>query len=243
MIGFYDYTTLLTYLSLLSACTGIVVALAGQGHPFMACFFLMFCGFCDAFDGKVARTKKNRTDLERNYGIQIDSLSDLVAFGVLPACIGGALILDSTYLKELTDLYRDRWFFVIGALVLFAILLLYVLAALIRLAYFNVTEEERQKTEGGVRKYYTGLPVTTASLIFPLVMLVQYMTAADISLFYIAVALVTALAFVSKLQVPKPGINGILGMLAVGILILAVMIVIMTLTSSSLSFFSIFVSH
>ena len=128
-----------------------------------------------------------------------------------------------------------------AALVLF--LLLYVLAALIRLAYFNVTEEERQKTEGGVRKYYTGLPVTTASLIFPLVMLIQYMTAADISLFYIAVALVTALAFVSKLQVPKPGINGILGMLAVGILILAVMIVIMTLTSSSLNFFSIFVSH
>ena len=243
MIGFYDYTTLLTYLSLLSACTGIVVSLVGEGHPFMACFFLMFCGFCDAFDGKVARTKKDRTDMERTYGIQIDSLSDLVAFGVLPACIGGALILDSTYLKGLAALYRDRWFFVIGALVLFAILLLYVLAAMIRLAYFNITEEERQKTEGGVRKYYTGLPVTTASLIFPLVMLIQYMTAADISLFYIAVALVTALAFVSKLQVPKPGLNGILGMLAVGILILAAMIVIMTLTSSSLSFFNIFVSH
>ena len=243
MIGFYDYTTILTYLSLLSACTGIVVALAGEGHPFMACFFLMFCGFCDAFDGKVARTKKDRTDMERNYGIQIDSLSDLVAFGVLPACIGGALILDSTYLKSIAEQYRDKWFFAVGALVLFAVLLLYVLAALIRLAYFIVTEEERQKTEGGVRKYYTGLPVTTASLIFPLVMLAQYVTAADISLFYIAVALLTAVAFVSRMQVPKPGLNGILGMMAVGVILLIVMVVITALSSSPLSFLNIFISH
>ena len=99
MIGFYDYTVILTYLSLLSAGAGIVVSLAGGGHPFWGCFCLLFCGFCDAFDGKVARTKKGRTEMERNYGIQIDSLSDLVAFGVLPACIGAALIFRSTFLR------------------------------------------------------------------------------------------------------------------------------------------------
>ena len=239
MIGFYDYTTLLTYLSLLSACTGIVLSLAGEGHPFMACFCLLFCGFCDAFDGKVARTKKNRTDMERNYGIQIDSLSDLVAFGVLPACMGGALILDSTYLKGLAELYRGRWFFVIGALILFAILLLYVLAAMIRLAYFNVTEEERQKTEGGVRKYYTGLPVTTAALIFPVVMLAQHLTEADISLIYIVVALVTALAFVSKLQVPKPRLKGILLMIAAGLILLVIMILSIVMKDSAFTLFGV----
>ena len=69
MIGFYDYTTILTYLSLLSASCGIVVSLAGPGHPFAACFFLMFCGACDAFDGKVARTKKNRTEDAKGFGI------------------------------------------------------------------------------------------------------------------------------------------------------------------------------
>ena len=62
MIGIYDYTVVLTYLSLLSAGTGIVVALSGQGHPFLGIFFLLFCGLCDAFDGKVASTKKNRSD-------------------------------------------------------------------------------------------------------------------------------------------------------------------------------------
>ena len=239
MIGFYDYTTILTYLSLLSACTGIVLSLAGEGHPFMACFCLLFCGFCDAFDGKVARTKKNRTEMECNYGIQIDSLSDLVAFGVLPACMGGAVILDSTYLKGLADLYRDRWFFVIGALVLFAILLLYVLAAMIRLAYFNVTEEERQKTEGGVRKYYTGLPVTTAALIFPVVMLAQYLSEADISLIYIVVALLTALAFVSKIQVPKPRLKGILLMMAVGLVLLVIMVLSMMMKDTSVTLLGI----
>ena len=133
--------------------------------------------------------------------------------------------------------------FIILGLLLFAILLLYVLAAMIRLAWFNVTEEERQRTEGGVRKYYTGLPVTSAALIFPVVMLAQYLSVADISLFYIAVALLTGLAFVSKVQVPKPGLRGILAMIAVGLVIVAVMVVLMLTTSSTLSFFSIFISH
>lgn len=237
MIGFYDYTVILTYLSLLSASIGIVVSLSGGGHPFLGCFFLLFCGFCDAFDGKVARTKKDRTELERNYGIQIDSLSDLVAFGVLPACMGGALILRSDFLRELAQVYADRWFVLLGGLALFAVLILYVLAAMIRLAYFNVTEEERQKTEGGVRKYYTGLPVTSAALIFPLVMLAQYLTRRDITLVYIAVALVTGLAFLMKrLQVRKPRLRGILIMIAVGAVIMALMIALLLLEKQGIAF-------
>ena len=76
-----------------------MVSFAGSGHPYIATFFLLICGLCDAFDGKVASTKKNRTAIEKNYGIQIDSLSDLVAFGVLPACIGAALIKNAGYFE------------------------------------------------------------------------------------------------------------------------------------------------
>ena len=54
MIGYYDYTVILTYFSLLSAVTGIVVSLGGGGHPYYGAFFLLFCGFCDAFDGTSA---------------------------------------------------------------------------------------------------------------------------------------------------------------------------------------------
>ena len=105
MIGFYDYTVILTYFSLLSATSGIVVALSGGGHPYYGCLFLLFCGLCDAFDGKVARTKKGRTKMEKDFGIQIDSLSDLVAFGVLPACIGAALMYGGYTLPQLIGDY------------------------------------------------------------------------------------------------------------------------------------------
>lgn len=91
MIGYYNYTVWLTYASLLSACLGIGVSLHGAGHPYWGVFFLLLSGLCDAFDGRVARRKKDRSQMEKKYGIQIDSLADLVAFGVLPACIGEAL--------------------------------------------------------------------------------------------------------------------------------------------------------
>jgi len=215
MIGFYDYTMVLTYLSLLSATTGIVVSLSGGGHPYLGCYFLLMCGLCDAFDGKVARTKKDRTRMQQNFGIQIDSLSDLVAFGVLPACIGAALIRVSPVLGVL---FRGGDFKPAMALklTLHAVLVLYVLAAMIRLAYFNVTELERQETEGGVRKYYVGLPVTSASLIFPFVLLLQYALPADITMVYIGVVVLTGFLFLFKFRVRKPGLRGLLLMVAVG---------------------------
>ena len=85
MIGFYDYTVILTYLSLMSGTIGIMLCLNGMGHPYLGMFFPLFSGLCDTFDGKVARSKKDRTTQVKKFGIQIDSLSDLIAFGMLPA--------------------------------------------------------------------------------------------------------------------------------------------------------------
>ena len=56
MLGFYNYTVILTYMSLFSAIFGITFAF--EGHTFWAVFCLLLSGFCDMFDGKVARTKK-----------------------------------------------------------------------------------------------------------------------------------------------------------------------------------------
>ena len=80
MIGFYDYTVVLTYISLISSIMGMFCAIDGK-LPF-AVFCLAFSGLCDMFDGKIARTKKNRTDDEKSFGIQIDSLCDIVCFGI-----------------------------------------------------------------------------------------------------------------------------------------------------------------
>ena len=156
--------------------------------------------------------------MEMNFGIQIDSLSDLVAFGVLPTCIGAALIRVSPYLTRVLEGLPVRWEIASGKFLLHACLVLYVLAAMIRLAYYNVTEEERQSSEDGARKSYLGLPVTSAALIFPFVLLLQYLTRADITLAYLAVSILTGVLFISPFRVAKPGLRGILIMVGVGAL-------------------------
>ena len=89
MIGVYDYTVLATYLSLAFGVSGILAAM--NDSPYSALLCLMVSGLLDAFDGRIARTKKNRTEQEKRFGIQIDSLNDVVCFGVLPGVIGASL--------------------------------------------------------------------------------------------------------------------------------------------------------
>lgn len=218
LLGFYDYTVILTYASLISAGIGIFVSLQGEGHPYLGIFFLLFCGLCDAFDGKVARTKKDRTEMEMKFGIQIDSLTDLVAFGVLPACIGNAMIRVSPTLEEIPRRNADGRYTVSLAVLLFCIMLLYILAAMIRLAYFNVEEEIRQKTEDEVRKFYCGVPVTSSALVFPTVLLLQYILPLDVTMLYFAFMMLLGFLFLSKIQIKKPGLKGILVMIVIGVI-------------------------
>ena len=97
-------------------------------------------------------------------------------------------------------------------------MIFYVLAALIRLAHFNVTEELRQKSEGGVRKFYTGLPVTSASIIFPSIMLLQYLIPADLSFLYVPALLITGFLYLLKFSIPKFSMRGVLIMVGIGVL-------------------------
>ena len=122
MIGFYDYTVVVTYISLVSSIVGMFCAI--DGKLTVAVFCLAFSGLCDMFDGKIARTKKDRTDDEKSFGIQIDSLCDIVCFGIFPIILGYKLGMCKFYSV--------------------VILALYGLAGVIRLAYFNVTEAKRQ---------------------------------------------------------------------------------------------------
>ena len=218
MLGYYDYTVWLTYMSLLSAGAGIIISLNGTGHPYLGIFFLMLSGLCDAFDGKVARTKKNRTKTEVNYGIQIDSLADMVAFGILPVCIGNAMIKVLPTLPEAARVHTARIESFPFVVLFSVIMVFYALATLIRLAYFNVTEEERQEKEGGVRKCYEGLPVTSAALIFPLVLSLQYIMPMDITPVYFLAMFLAGIAFISPFKMPKPGTKAILTMVGIGAL-------------------------
>lgn len=188
-IGFYDYTVILTYLSLISSLIGMEFAADGQLAVAICC--LVISGICDMFDGVIARSKKDRTADGKNFGIQIDSLCDLVCFGVFPAIILHFCGVDG----------------VLGH----AILILYVLCAVIRLAFFNVLETKRQTTEDGCAKGYRGLPVTSIAIILPFFRLVGLLLpdTANTVICYIIPALVGIL-FIADFHFPKPDIGGML---------------------------------
>lgn len=146
MIGFYSYTVVLTYLGLASAAMGMILTF--QGFAKYALFCLAFSGLCDMFDGKVARMKKDRTEDEKRFGIQIDSLCDVVCFGAFPM-----ILCYSIGMRGPAGI---------------SILVFYLIAGVIRLAFFNVMEEKRQDETDEARKYYQGLPITSIAIILPL---------------------------------------------------------------------------
>ena len=181
-LGFYDYTVVLTYISLGISVFGITMAL--EGNFKMAIFCLALSGLCDMFDGKIARTKKNRTEDEKNFGIQIDSLCDVVCFGVFPVMICYCLGVNTPA----------------GV----ASLIFYSIASVIRLAYFNVTEAKRQTQTEENRKYYQGLPITSMAIILPFLYLMRrYYMIHFLIVIHIAVIIV-GLLFILNIKVKKP---------------------------------------
>lgn len=193
LLGYYNYTIILTNLSLLSSVFGIYAAM--EECVTTAVFCLMVSGLCDMFDGKVARTKA-RCQEEKSFGIQLDSLSDLVCFGILPTVIGYAMGMYS-------------WI----SMIIFA---LYIMAALIRLAYFNVKEEERQGLTEEKRKFYSGLPVTAAALLLPMVYIMGEFISISFHKLYGFSLLVIAFAFVLDFPVKKPGKVGSIALILIG---------------------------
>ena len=111
--------------------------------------------------------------------------------------------------------------------VLITVAVLYVLAAMIRLAYFNATEDERREDRETLgREYFTGLPVTTAALVFPLVLLLHNFLRFDLSLVYFAVMLIMGLLFLGRFRIPKPGKRELTMMVIIGALeLLAVLLI------------------
>ncbi|MCQ2554949.1 MAG: CDP-alcohol phosphatidyltransferase family protein [Clostridia bacterium] len=183
MLGFYNYTVILTYIGLFGTAMGIFSAL--NGRITLAILCLLFSGICDMFDGKIARTKTDRTDDEKRFGIQIDSLCDLVCFNVFPAILG----------------------FAVGVRTLagYVILALYMLCGVIRLAYFNVMEENRQKETDLKRKVYTGLPVTFSAFVVPVFLAFRGFMGDHLSFLYLVLLSVLGLLQLSHIKVRKPG--------------------------------------
>ena len=109
-----------------------------EGNVDMACWLIVLAGFFDALDGMMARLT-NSTSL---FGVELDSLSDVVSFGVAP----GFLVYEFG-LKE---------FGLLGLLVA----ALPALCGAVRLARFNINVE----LEGNKPEYFSGLPIPVQAL-------------------------------------------------------------------------------
>ena len=195
LLGFYNYTVVLTYIGMLTGFVGIVSTFEANVLGGVIC--LMFAGLCDMFDGAIASTRK-RTNPEKCFGIEIDSLSDLVCFGVLPASIAYSLNKNYSHLA-------------------LAVSALYVLCALIRLAYFNVDEQERQKYSTTSRELYYGMPVTLSALFLPVI----YSTINRLSLkpsIVLLALFIMSIMFLLPFPLRKPKIRGKLCIVLCGVM-------------------------
>jgi CDP-diacylglycerol--serine O-phosphatidyltransferase len=193
-LGYYDYTVILTYCGMLFGFFGIILSIEGKFWKALIC--LMIAGACDMFDGLVASTK-DRTREEKRFGIQIDSMSDMINFGILPAI----------------------YVYMISAKTIFGAVVpaLYSLATLIRLSFFNVLEEERQDKEAGSRHSYLGLPVTSAALLLPLVYLLFEMKLLISIRTYQIALIIAGTLFLSPIEIKKPGVTGKIIIIVIGL--------------------------
>jgi CDP-diacylglycerol--serine O-phosphatidyltransferase len=131
--GIYVLPSFLTSLSLLSGFYSIIATL--NGEFINAAWAILISGIFDGIDGRVARLTHSTT----KFGVEYDSLSDVIAFGVAP----GILV----YWWALKPLGRWGW------LAAF----LYVTCGAIRLARFNVQVNTVES------KYFQGLPIPAAA--------------------------------------------------------------------------------
>lgn len=198
MLGFYNRSVILTYIGLGLTILGISLAVDKNFNYALIC--LIGSGFCDMFDGRIARMTKRTKDAEV-FGIQIDSLCDVICFGVLPAVIGIT--------------YGVRGIGIV-------IISLFVIAGVIRLGYFNVMEQKRQEETDQMRKFYEGLPITSTAILFPLYWcILELFDVKDCTNWFIGFYLVIGFLFVSKIKVKKPGLITMIVFMVLALIIIA----------------------
>lgn len=176
-IGYLNLPNLITLTGTLLALSSIMMA--GRGFVAIAMVGLIGAGICDLFDGLLAR-RVDMSDAERAFGGQLDTLNDVVCFGLLPIVI------------------VDSWVQSVWA---FSIYAFYLIAALFRLGYFNL--HGTHEVDG--KSHYLGLPVTSIAMILPVCAL-PVGALADVAgnVWLCALMAATAVMFIWKKPIPKP---------------------------------------
>jgi len=156
--------------TLANLLVGVISLIFTMDNNFqLAAIMILFAMVLDGMDGRLAR----RLDAASPFGKELDSLADLVSFGVAPAILIYALKM------------KDMGIF--GLLVCVA----FALCGAIRLARFNVLN---------ISTYFVGVPITAAGSLIALMALLGNRLP---DLFYPAVMVILAYLMVSNIKIPK----------------------------------------
>ena len=161
-------------------------------HIYYACALVLAALIFDVLDGRIARWRQKASTMGR----ELDSLADVISFGVAPAIIAYACGMQGLY---------DR-----------IVLAYFVACGVSRLARYNVTAESLSEGTGKV-KYFEGTPIPTSILLVGLMALAMWMGAVREQLWFGAVQiagftlhplvllfLVSGSLMISRIHVPKP---------------------------------------
>ena len=178
MLGFWNKSVYITYFGAFAAVSGLLLAFKyiNVDYAFVG---MIIAAVCDMFDGKIARHIKNRKEVEKDFGVQIDSLADVICFITIPAI--------TLYFFGLREIYQ------------IILLAFYVVCGIIRLAYFNVAMSDKNKAI----EYYQGLPVPVSVPIFGIVWLLLKLFTFDASIVYTILVPIVGILHISKIRIRK----------------------------------------
>lgn len=150
--------------------------------------FLLIAAFLDGIDGRVARMLKASSD----FGAQMDSLSDIVCFGVAPAIV--------LHLWALQDIKRFGW----------AVALFYTICCALRLARFNTALLEEVK-EDWQKRYFTGVPAPMGAMLAILPVILSFKFGEEVLIFpkeWFIIIYLPAIALLMSSRVPTFTLKG-----------------------------------
>ena len=143
-------TILPNAITLIGVCIGLTsIKFAIDGKFAIAIIAILFAGLMDALDGRIARLIKGTSKM----GKELDSLGDVVSFGVAPALI--------MYFWNLQYLDKFGWF----------VCLIYVVCVALRLARFNVNSEEEPSWKDN---FFEGMPSPAGGIVVLMPLVISF---------------------------------------------------------------------
>lgn len=163
---------ILTILSL--GCGFVSIIFSLEAHFTFAAWAIIISVIFDGLDGQVAR----RNPVPSEFGKELDSLADVVSFGIAPASLGYFFIYS----------HFDFW----ATLVLF----MYLISSVLRLAKYNITPKEK------MAHYFIGLPTTGSGGILASFILVykRYTQLPPPAFLFLILVLILAVLMLSKIH-------------------------------------------